>query len=133
MNRKIKQLTMVVAVGFGATFIPKPLYASVPGSTTLALQADEITVKGNVVDENGESIIGATVMQKGTNNATVTDLNGNFALKVPSGVSLVISYIGFTTQTVKASTSIKVTLKEENTKLNEVRSEERRVGKECRL
>lgn len=59
------------------------------------LQTGEITVKGKVVDENGESLPGATVQQKGTTHGVVTDMDGNFSIVVPSDATLVISYVGY--------------------------------------
>ena len=57
------------------------------------------TVKGVVTDAKGEPIIGATVTEKGTKNATVTDYDGNYTLTVANrNATLVVSYIGFTTQ-----------------------------------
>ena len=55
------------------------------------------TIKGNVVDETGEAVIGATVMEKGTKNAVVTDFEGNFTIKMGNGKVLVFSYIGMQT------------------------------------
>jgi len=51
-------------------------------------------ISGTVSDSSGETIIGATVMQKGTSHGTVTDIDGNFTLNVPAGTTLVISYVG---------------------------------------
>lgn len=62
-------------------------------------------IKGVVGDGNNEPLIGATVKVKGTNIVTVTDMDGNFELEVPSGAELVVSYIGFNDQTVKISGS----------------------------
>ena len=67
---------------------------------TLLYAQTEIT--GTVVDETGEGVIGATVMEKGTNNGTVTDFDGNFKIKVQEGTMLVLSYIGYQTQEVAA-------------------------------
>ena len=61
--------------------------------------AQSLTVKGVVRQPDGETVIGATVTEKGTTNATVTDLDGNFSLTVKEGAELVISYIGFNTVT----------------------------------
>jgi hypothetical protein len=58
-------------------------------------QTGEITVKGKVVDENGESLPGATVQQKGTSHGVVTDIDGNFSISVPSDATLVVSYVGY--------------------------------------
>ena len=54
------------------------------------MYAQEIT--GTVVDATGEAVIGATVMEKGTSNGTITDFDGNFKLKVSEGATLVFSY-----------------------------------------
>ena len=78
-----------------------------------------VTVKGVVKDAKGEPIIGATVTEKGTKNATVTDFDGNYSLNVSSrNAVLVVSYIGFVAQEVKAGGD--VTLQEDNALLNEV-------------
>ena len=58
---------------------------------------------GQVVDSNGESIIGANIVEKGTANGTITDFNGKFSLKVAPNATLVISYIGYKTIEMKAS------------------------------
>jgi TonB-linked SusC/RagA family outer membrane protein len=58
-------------------------------------QTGNITVKGKIVDENGESVPGATVQQKGTSFGTITDMNGDFSLSVPSDATLTVSFIGF--------------------------------------
>jgi len=80
------------------------------------------TVSGNVVDETGEAVIGATVMEKGTKNATVTDFDGNFTIKMESGKVLTISYIGMQSQDVNVAgkTSVNVILKEDATTLQDV-------------
>lgn len=82
-------------------------------------QQSEITVKGTVVDDAGEPVIGATIMEKGTRNGTVTDIDGNYVIKVKRNAQLTISYLGYATQVVPAGTS-KVVLKSNDTKLNEV-------------
>ena len=60
---------------------------------TIMYAQTEIT--GTVVDETGEGVIGATVIEKGTSNGTVTDIDGNFTLKTAAGATLVITYIGY--------------------------------------
>ena len=82
------------------------------------MYAQEIT--GSVVDETGEGIIGATVMEKGTSNGTVTDFDGNFKLKVKAGTMLVVSYIGYDKQEVAAKAGMKVTMKDNASELAEV-------------
>ena len=88
-----------------------------------AVAQNGITVKGVVLDGNGDSVIGASVVLKSDATVgTITDIDGNFQLAVPSSNSvLVISYIGMKTQEVKASTSlIKVTLEDDSQLLEEV-------------
>ena len=83
-------------------------------------QNEDITVSGTVVDNNGEPIIGASVIQKGTSNGAVTDLDGHFSVKVPKGTTLTISYIGFSTQDVKAAPNLQIKLTENSKELSEV-------------
>lgn len=81
------------------------------------------TIKGNVKDSNGEPVIGATVLEKGTkNNATVTDIDGNFSIKLTGNNPLQISYIGMKTKTVETSgkSTINVMLEDEATNLEDL-------------
>ena len=88
----------------------------------LSLLAQEIKVQGVVKDPTGETIIGATVMQKGTNNGAVTDVDGNFTLTVPSNATLTISYIGYATQeiAVNGKTEFSIVMEDDSQALNEV-------------
>ena len=61
----------------------------------------KLQTKGSVRDVNGEPIIGATVMERGTSNGTITDIDGNFMLEVPEGAMLDISYVGTRTKVYK--------------------------------
>ena len=80
------------------------------------------TVKGNVKDANGEPIIGATVSEKGTKNLAVTDIDGNFTIKMTGKNPIVVSYIGMKAKTVAVAgkSSVDVVLEEEATTLNDV-------------
>ena len=80
------------------------------------------TVKGQVVDENGEPIIGASVLLKGTSNGVITDVDGNFTLNGVSKGTLVISYVGYKTQeiSIREKRVLKITLKEDSELLDEV-------------
>lgn len=83
--------------------------------------AQNVTVRGVVTDEFNEPVIGANVVEKGTTNGMVTDMDGNFSLTVAENATLVISYIGYKTQEVKATTQIlRVTLVEDTELLEEV-------------
>ena len=68
------------------------------GEVQVVLQTG--TIKGKIVDSNGEPVIGANVMVKGTTNGCMTDIDGNFSLKDAKG-TLVISYIGYKTEEVQ--------------------------------
>ena len=77
-------------------------------------------VRGTVVDESGEPVIGATIQVKGTSQGTVTDIDGNFYLSAPSDGTLVISYVGMMTQEVPVSARVNVTLTTDTEVLEEV-------------
>ena len=82
------------------------------------VQQNDVTVKGVVKDANGEAIIGASVIEKGNaKNGTVTDIDGNYTLKVKRGATLTISYIGYVNQETKGGD---VTLQEDLKSLNQV-------------
>ena len=87
-------------------------------ASTMMYAQTEIT--GTVVDATGEPIIGATVMEKGTSNGTITDFDGNFKLKVEAGKILVFSYIGFEKQEIAAAPGMQVTMKDNAAELTEV-------------
>ena len=77
---------------------------TIPPSQTVQTPGPQ-SYSGTVTDDRGETIIGATVVLKGTNIGTITDLKGNFSLQATPGSVLIISYIGYTTQEVELSTS----------------------------
>lgn len=86
-------------------------------------QTGNITVIGKIVDENGESLPGATVQQKGTSNGTITANNGNFSLSVPSDATLIVSFIGYKSieVTVGGKTELgNITLVSDLTELDQV-------------
>lgn len=78
-------------------------------------------VKGTVLDERGEPIIGATVKVKGSKNATVTDLDGNFSLEVPEGSLLVVSYLGYADREINSDAKdLTINMREDSEVLSEV-------------
>ena len=85
-------------------------------------QQQSKTIKGVVVDQSGLPVIGANVIEKGTTNGIITDLDGNFQLSVSTGAVLQISYIGYQTKeiTVGSQTMIHVTLEDDSQALDEV-------------
>lgn len=68
-------------------------------------------VIGNVTDQNGEPIIGASILDRNTKTGTITDVNGNFTLKVSNQSTLVVSYIGYSSLEVKVGSQSKITIK----------------------
>ena len=80
----------------------------------------QIEVKGHVKDATGEAIIGATVRVDGTQEATITDFDGNFVLKANQGADITVSYIGYQPATVKAAPNVVVLLQDDAALLNEV-------------
>lgn len=88
---------------------------------TLPALAQKITVHGHVVDETGEELIGATVMEKGTTNGTGVDMDGNFQLKVNPDATLVVSYLGYDTMDVPVNgqTNLHIVMKSGSTNLDE--------------
>lgn len=82
-----------------------PLFATSvqPFAGVTVVQQSVVTVKGQVVDEKGEPIIGANVIVEGTTNGMITDLDGNFSLQCPVGSTLKTSYIGYLARTVKVT------------------------------
>jgi TonB-linked SusC/RagA family outer membrane protein len=77
-------------------------------------------VRGTVVDETGQPVIGATIQIKGTSQGTVTDVDGRFNLSAPANGTLVISYVGMRTQEVPVQPNVSVTLREDTEMLDEV-------------
>ena len=82
--------------------------------------AQNITYSGTVVDAQGEPIMGASVIQEGTSQGSVTDVDGRFTVSVAPGSTLIISYVGYNTQRVKAADNLHVVLKEDAKALDEV-------------
>ena len=103
MKKKMTSVLLFLAMGIGAA------------------SAQDSTVTGKVVDENGEPVIGASIIVKGTTVGTVTDYDGNFMLEVPAdGKHLVISYIGMRTQEVAVAPQVNVRLMDDTQNLDEV-------------
>lgn len=89
---------------------------------SISLFAQQFAQKGKVIDEKGESVIGANVQVKGTSIGTVTDIDGNFSIDVNPSSEIEVSYIGYLTQVLKPqqNTLIMVTLKEDTQSLDEI-------------
>ena len=126
---KQKHLYFSVAFALSIALAPTSAYAvgnpvgSPDASMPQAVQQNgNHKVTGRVVDSAGEPLIGATIMVEGTKEGAVTDIDGNFTINTTSKAKLVISYVGYTTQTIVVGdkTTIDVTLKEVANTMNEV-------------
>lgn len=84
------------------------------------MQQKQISASGVVVDASGEPIIGASVLEKGTTNGTITNLDGEFSISCSEGAILQISYIGYKTSEVKAAAGIHIVMAEDSETLDEV-------------
>ena len=116
MSFKAKKTALCVGLCFLGILSAQEASA-VTESVTSVQQTKQAT--GQVSDSQGP-LIGATVMEKGTSNGTVTDFNGNFSLNVKPGATLVISYVGYESQEIKAGDNLRVELKEDGHVVNEV-------------
>ena len=116
MSFKAKKTALCVGLCFLGILSAQEASA-VTESVTSVQQTKQAT--GRVSDSQGP-LIGATVMEKGTSNGTVTDFNGNFSLNVKPGATLVISYVGYESQEIKAGDNLRVELKEDGHVVNEV-------------
>lgn len=93
--------------------------------TGTAFAQENRTITGIVRDVTGEPLIGASVIQKGTNNGVITDVDGNFTLTVPADATLSIAYMGYATREInlakrKKQGDLKITLSEDTQQLKEV-------------
>ena len=104
--------------------LPMMAEAGSLGTDAVAMVQQQVSLNGTVLDANGDPIIGANVMEKGTTNGTITDFDGKFTLSVSRRATLVISYIGYKTLEVPASQAkggkLEVTLAEDSEALEEV-------------
>ena len=115
MSFKAKKTALFV----GLCFLGMVSAQQASAATEVASVQQTKQVSGHVTDSQGP-LIGATVMEKGTNNGTVTDYDGNFSLNVNPGATLVVSYVGYESQEVKAADGMRVNLKEDGHVVNEV-------------
>lgn len=102
-------------------FIIKVCLGVMLSMATLTLSAQNRVVKGQVVDETGEPVMGATVVVEGsTENGVITDIDGNYTITISGKKNLVISFIGYTTQVISDLNQKKIVLKEDAQQLDEV-------------
>ena len=91
---KFSHLFLLLMASGGVAFALPGGYPNMDISSVSA-QADKVTVKGVVVGVNGEPLIGVSILEKGTTNGTITDIDGNFILTASRSASLEVSYVGY--------------------------------------
>lgn len=117
-----KALTaLLLCTGFVATQ-PFSVMAEEIVTAVQTVQQQKQSVSGTIKDPVGEPVIGASILEKGTTNGTITDFDGNFTLNVAPGATLVISYIGYKNQEMKVipGKSLNIILQEDTETLEEV-------------
>ncbi len=112
LKSKILTLIVITSMLAGSGTV-SAIETNSEGSFEVTEQMQSQTAHGTVVDPVGDPVIGASILEKGTSNGTITDIDGNFSLNVKSGATLVISYIGFRTQEIKAGANMSITLAED--------------------
>ena len=123
---KIRLLTIAILGSSSLTSLAEDLVPikqmDVISETTESVLQEKKVVNGVVVDATGMPVIGANVMEKGTTNGTITDMDGKFSLEVDKDATLIFSYIGFADQEIKVGnqTRLSITLKEDAEALDEV-------------
>ncbi len=125
-NKRMCRLRTLLILGLFFTHaVPASLLHAAQGAHEAAVRTVEQTrlLKGKVVDETGEPLIGVSILLKASGTGTVTDLNGEFSLEIPAGrQTLEVSYIGYTTQTLTVTTQnqLNLTLQPDTQTLDEV-------------
>lgn len=106
MNLKSRKTVFITGLCLASLVSGVPLPANASADTTAMIQQQSVKIKGRVTDASGEPVIGANVVQKGTTNGTITDLNGDFTLTVSQGAVLQVSFIGYKQQEVSLRTTV---------------------------
>lgn len=123
-NKPVREVLDVILKGKGLTF-------TMEGVNIVLTQKEELLsdivqqnkkISGRIVDQNGEPVIGANVVEKGTTNGVISDIEGRFSLAVAPGAELKISYIGYVDQTIPVAgdENLDIILKEDSQSLDEV-------------
>lgn len=117
---KFSHLFLLLMASGGAAFALPGGYPNMDISSVSA-QADKVTVKGVVVDVNGEPLIGVSILEKGTTNGTITDIDGNFTLTTSRSASLEVSYVGYKTLSLAVKPDMgRIVMREDTEVLDEV-------------
>ncbi|MDR1747304.1 MAG: carboxypeptidase-like regulatory domain-containing protein, partial [Tannerella sp.] len=121
-NETVKTILSNVLKGQNVDFAFLNNHIVIARRGTLEVTQQSKLIKGTVTDAKGEPVIGANVVEKGTSNGIITDVDGNFSLNVGNNATLIISYIGYVTQeiAVGSRTDLNITLLEDSKALDEV-------------
>ena len=125
-NKAVSEILDEVFSGTGISYVMEGKNIVLTKESNIAReevkQQNTITVKGVVTDMQGEAIIGANILQQGTTNGTITDIDGNFTLEVPTDAQLAVSYIGYKPVQLRATDKnmAKVVLQEDSKMIEEV-------------
>lgn len=114
---KLSELTKDVMISVALVTVPVAF-----GGMAMQAQVSQTvsTIKGKVLDSEGEPLIGASVIVKGSKTGSITDIDGNFSVRCKPGTELTISYVGCQTVTIKATDNMEVVLKSDSKMLDEV-------------
>lgn len=104
----------------GLSTLATTVYANPHVSSVTEVQQQTMRISGVIKDSNGESLPGVNVLVKGTTIGAITDADGKFQLNAPTGSLLVVTYVGYASQTVKAKSSLEIILTEDSELLSEV-------------
>ena len=114
-------LFLLIASGHNVALYATESGISVSNGSLSSSSVAKVTTTGQVVDAKGEPLIGVSILEVGTTNGTITDIDGNFTLSVNEGATLEISYIGYKTQTLPVCAKLgQIVMKEDTEVLDEV-------------
>lgn len=121
-SKAVLKATTCLFLAAGASSMPVFAFSESAGTMGTEIVQQSGAIFGKITDSNGEAIIGASVVVKGTSNGTITDIDGNFTLNAPSNATLIISYIGYKTIELPANgkKTLSITMKEDTEMLDEV-------------
>ena len=121
-NQPVAEVLKELLADSGITYSVEGNHIVLGKQTMAAAPQQSSTIRGKVIDTNGDPVIGANIVEKGTTNGTTTDVEGNFSINAKSGSTLVITFIGYVREEVKANAGrrMEIILQEDSETLEEV-------------
>lgn len=121
-NQPVSKVLEELLADSGITYSVEGNHIVLGKQTMAAAPQQSSTIRGKVIDTNGAPVIGANIVEKGTTNGTTTDVEGNFSINAKSGSTLVITFIGYVREEVKANAGrrMEIILQEDSETLEEV-------------